>query len=135
MTLDGRVLKKWTMEAVPLTSNDISKIQRLFKRQTHYEAPGFYHGTFQVPQGSEPSEVFADPCVWEKGVLFINGFNIGRYWDKGPQRTLYIPGSILKAYPGENHLTLLELEQARESDAHIILEDRALGFTKTITGI
>jgi len=31
-----------------------------------------------------------------KGFVVINGFNIGRYWDKGPQRTLYVPGGLLK---------------------------------------
>ena len=38
-------------------------------------------------------------CVmqgWEKGVVFINGVNLGRYWTVGPQRTLYVPGPVLR---------------------------------------
>lgn len=33
---------------------------------------------------------------WGKGILFINGANLGRYWSVGPQRTLYVPGPLLK---------------------------------------
>ena len=32
---------------------------------------------------------------WEKGVVFINGQNLGRYWNIGPQETLYLPGAWL----------------------------------------
>ena len=33
---------------------------------------------------------------WGKGILFINGANLGRYWSVGPQRTLYVPGPLLR---------------------------------------
>lgn len=32
---------------------------------------------------------------WEKGVVFVNGQNLGRYWNIGPQETLYLPGAWL----------------------------------------
>lgn len=38
-------------------------------------------------------------CVsqgWEKGVVFVNGVNLGRYWKVGPQRTLYVPAPVLR---------------------------------------
>ena len=44
-----------------------------------------------------------------KGAIFINGFNLGRYWEIGPQRTLYLPGPLLK--PGENSIVIFELEK------------------------
>lgn len=44
---------------------------------------------------------------WTKGVAFINGFNLGRYWSVGPQRTLYIPKELL--FKGFNHIQLFEL--------------------------
>ena len=48
---------------------------------------------------------------WSKGVLFLNGVNLGWYWPKvGPQMTMYIPGPFL--HEGENELILLELEDA-----------------------
>lgn len=37
------------------------------------------------------------PQGWEKGVAFINGLNLGRYWSIGPQQTLYLPGSFLNS--------------------------------------
>lgn len=44
---------------------------------------------------------------WTKGNAFINGFNLGRYWSRGPQRTLYIPAPLI--HPGRNELAILEL--------------------------
>lgn len=46
-----------------------------------------------------------------KGVAFVNGINIGRYWPSaGPQVTLYVPATFLIPPPGLNTLVLLELE-------------------------
>lgn len=51
---------------------------------------------------------------WGKGLVFINGFNLGRYWPlAGPQITLYVPKEILKI--GINTITMLELQLAPES--------------------
>ena len=44
---------------------------------------------------------------WTKGVCFVNGFNLGRYWDMAPRRNLYLPGPLLKA--GRNEIVLFEL--------------------------
>ncbi len=52
------------------------------------------------------------------GAAFINGFNIGRYLDIGPQRTLYIPGALLK--DGENELVLLELSDKDVSEVAFV---------------
>ncbi|CAH0383732.1 unnamed protein product [Bemisia tabaci] len=50
-----------------------------------------------------------------KGVVFVNGRNMGRYWPSvGPQVTLYIPGCYLKAHPGINKLVILEEEKVPE---------------------
>lgn len=47
----------------------------------------------------------------KKGVAFVNGINIGRYWPSvGPQITLYVPALFLIPYPGENSIIMLELE-------------------------
>ena len=47
-----------------------------------------------------------------KGVVWVNGFNLGRYWSIGPQKALYLPGSLLK---GENEIVIMELEKAKGS--------------------
>ena len=46
---------------------------------------------------------------WQKGVLFVNGKNLGRYWAVGPQKATYIPGPILKF--GRNEILIFEEEQ------------------------
>ena len=45
---------------------------------------------------------------WGKGVVFVNGFNLGLYWNVGPQQKLYIPGPKLKV--GVNELIIFETE-------------------------
>ena len=42
---------------------------------------------------------------WKKGIVVINGFNLGRYWSIGPQKTLYVPAPVLKK--GENQVGLI----------------------------
>lgn len=50
---------------------------------------------------------------WTKGQAFINGFNLGRYWEKGPTKTMYLPAPLLRQ--GENELILFELHGVLES--------------------
>lgn len=70
--------------------------------------PVFYEGILNITQ---PSDTFMSFRGWNKGVAFVNGFNLGRFWPiMGPQCTLYIPGPLLR--PGENRLMILELESS-----------------------
>ena len=54
-------------------------------------------------------DAYLDLAGWGKGVAFLNGFNLGRYWNIGPQRRLYVPYPAL--LPGANSLVLFETEQ------------------------
>lgn len=76
--------------------------------------PTFYEGSFVIPDGIPdlPQDTYIKLPKWRKGQVWINGFNLGRYWpSRGPQVTLYVPGSILSnAVP--NNVTVLELEGA-----------------------
>lgn len=65
--------------------------------------PVLYEGTFQL---DATGDTFLDMEAWGKGIVFINGHNIGRYWNVGPQQTLYIPGVWLKK--GENKIVIFE---------------------------
>ncbi|KJY40892.1 hypothetical protein VR41_14365, partial [Streptomyces sp. NRRL B-1568] len=49
---------------------------------------------------------------WVRGFVWVNGFCLGRYWDRGPQRSLYVPGPVL--CEGENEVVVLEYERAGE---------------------
>ena len=55
--------------------------------------PSLYRGTFEVTE--EPKDTFLYMKGWTKGVCFINGHNLGRYWQIGPQETLYLPAPWL----------------------------------------
>lgn len=67
------------------------------------DAPVVYEGTFNL---DKTGDTFIDMESWGKGIIFINGINIGRYWQVGPQQTLYIPGVWLKK--GENKIVIFE---------------------------
>lgn len=67
-------------------------------------APAMYSGKLQVTGEPKDTYIFLDG--WTKGSVFVNGFNIGRYWNVGPQKTLYIPAPLLKT--GENVIQVFE---------------------------
>lgn len=57
----------------------------------------------------EPLDTYIDPTGWGKGIIYINGHNLGRYWPNiGPQVTLYVPSVWLKT--GENEIVVFETE-------------------------
>ncbi|XP_024910735.1 beta-galactosidase-1-like protein 2 isoform X2 [Cynoglossus semilaevis] len=66
--------------------------------------PGFFQATLHVD--GPPEDTFIKLPGWNKGVVFINGKNLGRYWSRGPQQTLYLPGPWL--HTGENQVTVFE---------------------------
>ncbi|MCX4822371.1 beta-galactosidase [Streptomyces sp. NBC_01142] len=70
-------------------------------------APGLYRGAFEV---SSPGDASLELPGWGRGFVWVNGFNLGRYWSVGPQRALYVPGPVLRA--GTNEVWVLELESA-----------------------
>lgn len=95
----------WTIRTLPL--DDLSGLiyQGIDEGEPlPEEEPAFYRGTFRV---EEPADTFLKLDGWTKGVAFVNGFNLGRYWEKGPQRTLYVPGPLLRK--GDNELVVFEL--------------------------
>ncbi len=57
------------------------------------DCPAFYQGEFKAEPGVD---TFLDMGELKKGVVWINGFNLGRYWEVGPQKRLYVPGELLK---------------------------------------
>lgn len=104
--LDYTHLTGWTMFPLPL--DDLSGLE--FGTVTDMSAssgPTFYRTRLSL---EEPADTFVDMSGWCKGVVWVNGFNLGRYWDRGPQRTLYLPAPLL--HQGDNELVVLELHGA-----------------------
>ncbi|XP_073441067.1 beta-galactosidase-1-like protein 2 isoform X2 [Dendrobates tinctorius] len=73
--------------------------------------PVFCQGALQVTYS--PGDTFLSMKGWKKGVVFVNGKNLGRYWDIGPQETLYLPGSWL--WLGINTITIFEEQEVGSS--------------------
>nr|CAD7444512.1 unnamed protein product [Timema bartmani] len=112
VTLDDSKLTQWTMTGFPLSSISWLQEQNTKNLSETLLLPAFYRGEFQLPENNNLTlDTYLDPTGWDKGVAFINGYNLGRYWPRaGPQVTLYVPGSFLHPYPETNTIVLLELE-------------------------
>ncbi|NXI43342.1 BGAL galactosidase, partial [Galbula dea] len=89
--------------------------------------PAFYTGTFVTP--GIAWDTFVKFPGWSKGQLWINGFNLGRYWPRrGPQQTLFVPGSVLHV-GRPNNITVLELEGAPTTPLLLFLDRPLLNKT------
>ncbi|HNS22333.1 MAG TPA: beta-galactosidase [Sedimentisphaerales bacterium] len=66
--------------------------------------PAFWRGTFNV---AKPADTFLDVRTWGKGVLWVNGRCMGRFWNIGPTQTMYVPGPWLQS--GRNEVIVLDL--------------------------
>lgn len=64
----------------------------------------FFRGCLIVK--CKPCDTFLRTDAFKKEFFTINGFYLGRYWEKGPQKTLYVPASILKE--GKNEVIVFE---------------------------
>ncbi|NYF12697.1 beta-galactosidase [Pseudoclavibacter sp. JAI123] len=67
-----------------------------------------------------PSDLYLDTAEWGKGYALVNGFLLGRYWRSGPQQTLYVPGSVLRA--GVNTVAIVELEVTASPVARFVAQ-------------
>ena len=74
----------------------------------------FWQGTFMTPcDDSQAKDTFLHLPNWRKGLAFINGHNLGRYWPvMGPQQTLYVPGFWIKPKCQINRIKIFEQDRA-----------------------
>lgn len=101
--LDGQALQNWQIWTLPLESGALKQIG--FSPLSACRQPAFYHFALDVQQ---KGDTFLDLSGWGKGCVFLNGFNLGRFWNVGPQQRLYIPAPLLK--DGVNDLVVFETE-------------------------
>ncbi|HUZ57237.1 MAG TPA: beta-galactosidase family protein [Hanamia sp.] len=98
---NGKELKGWEMYDLPF--DDISSIS-IEGNNIRKDEPILRKGSFNL---TKVSDTYLDMRKWGKGVVWINGHNLGRYWYVGPQQTIYVPAEWLK--PGKNSVEVLEL--------------------------
>jgi beta-galactosidase len=96
----GEPVEGWSIYPLPMEATD--KIQFSNEPCT---GPCFYQGHFTL---AKPGDTFLDVRALGKGAVWINGHAIGRYWDIGPQETLYVPGVWLKE--GDNEIVIFDME-------------------------
>ncbi|XP_042635398.1 beta-galactosidase-1-like protein [Catharus ustulatus] len=123
LAIDTAVQQGWPQAALPKSSS------------AGRVGPAFYTGTFETP--GIAWDTFVKFPGWSKGLLWINGFNLGRYWSRrGPQQTLFVPGSVLHV-GRPNNITVLELEEAPPSPLLLFLDqplyNRTLGRSTMAT--
>ncbi|HLV86585.1 MAG TPA: glycoside hydrolase family 35 protein [Candidatus Sulfotelmatobacter sp.] len=106
VTVDGKELTGW--QVFPLPMDDLSSLR--FSAASGKDAgPAFYRGTFNLKQSAD---TFLDTRGWGHGAVWVNGHAVGRYWNVGPQQTLYIPGPWLRE--GKNEVVVFAQGQPRE---------------------
>ena len=99
----GKVTFNWSVTCLEM--EELSGLE--FKGITEFKAPAFYRGSFK---SESRASCFVHFDNLKKGIIFINGFNLGRYWEKGPLGALYVPGVILE---DENEIIVFETDGFR----------------------
>lgn len=94
-------LSNWEVYTLPL---DDTMRGRLNFGPPKLGEPAFWRVSVKV---EEPGDTFLDMRTWSKGFVWVNGHNLGRFWNIGPQQTMYVPGPWLKR--GENEVVILDL--------------------------
>lgn len=116
----GNYVHGFTNYALPLTN-----LEKLSFKQGECETnqPTFLKSTFEI---TNPKDTFLKVDGLTKGIVFLNGFNLGKYWEIGPQVTLYVPASLLKE--GKNELIVFEQHNVKDAsftlmDQHILSKE------------
>ncbi|XP_055378548.1 beta-galactosidase [Condylostylus longicornis] len=119
---DERLLKNWSMTKYPL--DGVEEIESIIEKQKNNneehlpqikdkiprKGPVVFYGELNIAEDNI-GDTYLDTTGWGKGIIFVNGFNLGRYWPiVGPQITLYVPQEILKK--GVNKIVLIEYQNA-----------------------
>jgi beta-galactosidase len=75
--------------------------------------PCFFRGHWDLASVNILQDTYIYLPGWQKGVVLVNGFNLGRYWNKGPQLSLYCPATVL--VQGMNEIIVFEEERAGDT--------------------
>ena len=109
-------LKDWTMCTIPdsyenavrALAGKTGKVPAELNLSTR---AGYYRGTFNL---KKTGDTFMDMETWGKGLVYVNGHALGRFWSIGPQQTLYVPGCWLKK--GTNEVVVLDVVGPRSPE-------------------
>ncbi len=98
--LGGEMLKGWEIFNLPLDDKMVGGLKFTAGKT---DGPAFWRATVSL---ENPGDTFLDLRGWGKGVLWVNGRCLGRFWNVGPTQTAYTPGCWLRA--GNNEIVILD---------------------------
>lgn len=98
------VLTGWEVMLLPMDESFVENLRPLCSKPD--KAGLFFIATLSI---DAVGDVYFDMSEWTKGIVWVNGHNLGRYWNIGPQRRLYCPAPWLK--PGDNTVLIFDLHQ------------------------
>ncbi|MGH3208016.1 MAG: glycoside hydrolase family 35 protein [Trebonia sp.] len=108
VTVNGVPVGGWRV--MPLPVDDLAPVTSALRAlpaaetESGVAGPAFARATFDLPA---TADLFLSTAGLGKGIAWLNGFCLGRYWSRGPQRTLFAPGPVTKREG--NELIILEL--------------------------
>jgi len=102
VVLNGMTLMNWNAYSLPMKEDYVATLKRA---NTSSEKPGMFFKGIITPD--KTADTFIDMRQFKKGIVWVNGHNLGRYWEIGPQYRLYCPASWLKE--GENEIIIFDL--------------------------
>ena len=105
VTLNGMTLMNWEIFPLPVDEKFIAGIQP--KKPGADAKAVFFKGGFGL---DEIGDTYLDMRNYTKGIVWVNGHNLGRYWYVGPQLRLYCPALFL--HKGKNEVVVLDLLQS-----------------------
>lgn len=109
LSSDGNTkdLKNWQVFNIPVDYSFAK--DKIYKKDSNTQKhPAYYKATFNL---ANTGDTFLNMSDWSKGLVWVNGHAMGRYWEIGPQQTLYVPGCWLKE--GENEIIVFDLASPR----------------------
>lgn len=104
VSLNGMTLMNWEIFNLPFDENYLANLK--FTTVEASREGNFFRGEFEL---NEVGDTYLNLRNWKKGIVWVNGHNLGRYWEIGPQFKLYCPAGWLKK--GKNELIVFDLHQ------------------------
>jgi beta-galactosidase len=102
-------LSGWKVYNFPVDDNAFLENKK-YATSGKYNGPAYYKATFNL---EKTGDTFLDMRSWGKGMVWVNGHAMGRFWEIGPQQTLFMPGCWLNK--GENEIIVLDLKGPTEA--------------------
>lgn len=98
-------LRNWDVRLLPLEYDFVKdQLAATYGSSRAPRGEGYYRATFNL---KKTGDTYLDLSSWGKGLVWVNGKCLGRFWQIGPQQTLYLPGCWLKK--GENEIVVMDI--------------------------